>query len=166
MVRDDLLIGSLRIPIREMQELVNYLESRRGLNGDDIAYCRHRVTELMRQQEPPTVWQHGCVASATAVNARSDDAGVPRRRYIKEERRGRRCCAAATRRDGPIRCGGHRCSSLAYRRFGTRRSSRLARLASGSVATMLPYCWGLQALQHIVDIELRAAGAQDPLRWN
>lgn len=49
MVRDDLLIGSLRIPIRELQELVNYLESRRGLSADDIAYCRHRVTELMRQ---------------------------------------------------------------------------------------------------------------------
>ena len=49
MVRDDLLIGSLRIPIRELQELVNYLESRRGLGSDDISYCRHRVADLMRQ---------------------------------------------------------------------------------------------------------------------
>jgi uncharacterized protein YPO0396 len=49
MVRDDLLIGSLRIPIRELQEMVSYLESRRDLSGEDIVYCRHKVTELMRQ---------------------------------------------------------------------------------------------------------------------
>ena len=49
MVRDDLLIGSLRIPIRELQELVNYLESRRGLGGDDITYCQIKVKDLVKQ---------------------------------------------------------------------------------------------------------------------
>jgi len=64
----------------------------------------------------------------------------PDRRYIEEERHSRRLCAAATRRDGPIRFGGLRCSSSAYLVIGTLSSSRLVRLAFGPVATELPLC--------------------------
>ncbi len=49
MVREDLLIGSLRIPIRELQELLTYLESRGTLSPEDLAYCNAKVNDLLGQ---------------------------------------------------------------------------------------------------------------------
>ena len=49
MVRDDILIGSLRIPVWGLQELVNYLESRRDLSSEDAVFCQQRVKETVKQ---------------------------------------------------------------------------------------------------------------------
>ncbi len=49
MAQDDLVIGSLRIVSRRLQELVHYLEEREGLSPTDGSYCREQVMQTMRQ---------------------------------------------------------------------------------------------------------------------
>ncbi len=49
MRRDDLILGSLRVPVEALQELLEYLEARPGLGFDETLYCEHRVIEVMRQ---------------------------------------------------------------------------------------------------------------------
>ena len=46
---EDLIIGSLRCSIRGLQELMQYLEGRHGLGGDDAVYCQQKVKEAVRQ---------------------------------------------------------------------------------------------------------------------
>ena len=49
MVRDEVVIGSLRIPTRELQELLEYLEQQRQLGHEETAYCQHKVKTAVRQ---------------------------------------------------------------------------------------------------------------------
>lgn len=49
MVEAELLIGHLRSQVRNLQSLLNYLESRPVIDGDDYAYSRTRLRELIER---------------------------------------------------------------------------------------------------------------------
>ena len=47
MVEAELLIGHLRQQVRNLQSLLNYLESRDMVKGEDYAYSHNRLRELI-----------------------------------------------------------------------------------------------------------------------
>ncbi|PIQ84776.1 MAG: hypothetical protein COV75_00615 [Candidatus Omnitrophica bacterium CG11_big_fil_rev_8_21_14_0_20_63_9] len=49
MVEAEVLIGHLRSQVRNLQSLLNYLESRPAIDGDDYAYSRIRLRELVQR---------------------------------------------------------------------------------------------------------------------
>ena len=47
MVEAELLIGHLRQQVRNLQSLLNYLESRDQVQGEDYTYSHSRIRELI-----------------------------------------------------------------------------------------------------------------------
>ena len=49
MVEAELLIGHLRTQVRDLQSLLNYLESRHGVGPEEYGYSGERLRELIAQ---------------------------------------------------------------------------------------------------------------------
>ncbi|HEX9779759.1 MAG TPA: hypothetical protein VGB20_00935 [bacterium] len=47
-MRDDVVVGSLRVPAENLQRLMRYLESQPRLEARDVAYCHGKVKETIR----------------------------------------------------------------------------------------------------------------------
>jgi len=56
MVEAELLIGRLRRQVRDLQSLLNYLESREMVGREDYSYSRAKLREVIRRLRDVERW--------------------------------------------------------------------------------------------------------------